>query len=100
MALSIDALMSACWTLQPISTLRRYIASDSNILGQFGQDFEDASRRLGSGQHLARRADTTRDGVPENNAYCFVFRLEGGNLKELSEYMDTEMATQVLGEPE
>jgi ketosteroid isomerase-like protein len=47
----------------------------------------------------AHGANTTRDGVPYNNSYCFVFRLEGGKLKELSEYMDTEMATQVLGEP-
>jgi ketosteroid isomerase-like protein len=47
----------------------------------------------------AHGANTTKAGAPYNNQYCFVFRLEDGKLKELAEYMDTEMAARVLGPP-
>jgi uncharacterized protein len=39
----------------------------------------------------------TKAGTPYNNNYCFVFRLRDGKLRELTEYMDTELAAQVLG---
>jgi uncharacterized protein len=42
---------------------------------------------------------TTKTGQPYNNNYCMVFRLQGGKLRELTEYMDTELAAQVLGAP-
>jgi len=42
--------------------------------------------------------NTTKSGVPYNNQYCFVFRLADGKLKELTEYMDTELVTKTLGE--
>jgi uncharacterized protein len=42
---------------------------------------------------------TTKAGKPYNNNYCFVFRLQEGKLRELTEYMDTELAAQVLGAP-
>jgi ketosteroid isomerase-like protein len=40
-----------------------------------------------------------KTGVPYCNTYCFVFRLEGGKLKEVTEYQDTELATRALGDP-
>jgi ketosteroid isomerase-like protein len=45
----------------------------------------------------ARGNNTTTEGKAYNNAYCFVFRVEGGKLKEVTEYMDTELVTAVLG---
>jgi uncharacterized protein len=42
---------------------------------------------------------TTKTGKPYNNNYCMVFRLQDGKLRELTEYMDTELAAQVLGAP-
>ncbi len=47
----------------------------------------------------ARGSNTTTDGNPYNNRYCFVFRLAGGKLQEVTEYLDTEMVTAALGEP-
>lgn len=41
----------------------------------------------------------TKSGERYDNQYCMVFRLEGGRLRELVEYMDTELAGRVLGEP-
>jgi len=45
----------------------------------------------------ARGKNTTRDGMPYNNAYCFVFRLAHGKLQHLTEYMDTQLVTAVFG---
>ena len=45
----------------------------------------------------ARGAATTRAGVPYNNDYCFVYRLADGMIKEVSEYLDTELVTSALG---
>lgn len=38
----------------------------------------------------------TLDGRPYNNTYCHVFRIYGGRVIEVTEYMDTELATSVL----
>ena len=46
-----------------------------------------------------RGENVTKAGEPYCNTYCFVFRLEGGKLKEVTEYQDTELATRVLGDP-
>jgi ketosteroid isomerase-like protein len=45
----------------------------------------------------ARGNNVTKDGRPYNNAYCFVIRLGDGKLREMTEYMDTELVTSVLG---
>jgi ketosteroid isomerase-like protein len=47
----------------------------------------------------ARGDNVTKVGVPYCNTYCFVFRLEGGKLKEVTEYRDTELPTRALGNP-
>jgi uncharacterized protein len=39
----------------------------------------------------------TLDGRPYNNTYCHVFRVGGGKIFEVTEYMDTELASSVLG---
>lgn len=41
----------------------------------------------------------TKSGKSYNNTYCFVCRLRDGQLCELTEYMDTELAAKVLGLP-
>jgi ketosteroid isomerase-like protein len=48
----------------------------------------------------ARGSSTTKSGVPYNNNYCFVFRLSDGQLKEVTEYFDTELVTATLGHEE
>ena len=47
----------------------------------------------------ARGNNTTKSGKPYNNHYCFVARLGDGKLREITEYMDTELVSSVLGDP-
>jgi ketosteroid isomerase-like protein len=47
----------------------------------------------------ARGRNVSKSGLPYANSYCMVFTLADGKLKELTEYMDTELALQVLGSP-
>jgi uncharacterized protein len=47
----------------------------------------------------ARGNNVTRTGKPYKNTYCFVIRLAGGRLRELTEYCDTELVTSALGDP-
>jgi ketosteroid isomerase-like protein len=41
----------------------------------------------------------TKSGHRYDNHYCMVFRLRDGRLRELVEYMDTELAARALGAP-
>ena len=59
-----------------------------------------AQRIIADGDFVAVEAlgnSKTKTGQPYRNAYCFVFRVEGGKLKEVREYMDTELATATFG---
>jgi uncharacterized protein len=42
---------------------------------------------------------TTRKGEAYHNSYCYVIRLAGGKMCELTEYMDTALAERVLVAP-
>jgi len=58
-----------------------------------------AERFIADGDYVvveARGKSATKAGNPYNNKYCFVFRLADGKLKEVTEYMDTELATAAL----
>ena len=46
----------------------------------------------------ARGSNTTKTGKPYNNNYCFIFRVSDGKLKEVTEYLDTELVTSTLGD--
>lgn len=62
----------------------------------------EAQRFIAEGDHVVvqcRGKVTTTHGQPYDNHYCFVCRLAGGQLRELTEYMDTELAAKVLGAP-
>lgn len=61
-----------------------------------------AHRFIADGDHVvveARGRNVTRKGQPYENCYCFVFTLKDGKLVEAIEYMDTELAAAVLGDP-
>jgi hypothetical protein len=49
-------------------------------------------------EHSGR--NTTPDGRPYNNKYCWVCRIAEGKLRELREYMDTELVTETFGTDE
>jgi uncharacterized protein len=42
--------------------------------------------------------NTTPDGRPYHNRYCWVCRFSAGKLRELREYMDTELVTKTFGD--
>lgn len=42
---------------------------------------------------------TTKAGKPYHNEYCMVYRVADGQLRELTEYLDTELVTAVLDPP-
>jgi uncharacterized protein len=46
-----------------------------------------------------RGRNTTKQGNAYNNVYCNVLRLEGGKLKEWTEYADSALVNAVLGDP-
>jgi uncharacterized protein len=47
----------------------------------------------------ARGNNTTKAGKAYNNEYCFIFRIAEGKLKEVTEYLDTELVTAALSNP-
>jgi hypothetical protein len=47
----------------------------------------------------SRGCNTTKQGKAYNNVYCNVLRLEGGRLKEWTEYADSALVNAVLGDP-
>jgi len=61
-----------------------------------------AERLIAEGDHVvvqARGNNVTRGGVPYANSYCNIFTLRDGKIVELVEYMDSDLALRVLGEP-
>jgi hypothetical protein len=46
-------------------------------------------------QHATGRK--TKTGNPYNNNYCLVFKVIGGKIKEITEYLDTELVTAAFG---
>jgi ketosteroid isomerase-like protein len=63
------------------NTARRFVAEDDHVVVE------------------ARGHATTKAGVPYNNSYCYVIRFADGKMRELTEYMDTELVTRALREP-
>ncbi len=46
-------------------------------------------------QHASGRK--TKTGNPYNNSYCLVYKVIGGKIKEITEYLDTELVTAAFG---
>ncbi|HUP62281.1 MAG TPA: nuclear transport factor 2 family protein [Thermoanaerobaculia bacterium] len=58
-----------------------------------------ADRILAEGPYVvvqARGDSKTKAGMPYNNEYCFIYRVEGGKIREVVEYLDTELVTAAL----
>ena len=57
-------------------------------------------RLMAEGDHVVAQTSgtaETHDGRPYNNTYCWIIRLRDGKFAEITEYMDTELATAVFG---
>lgn len=74
------------------------------LMAEFADRYTNtASRFIAEGPFVVvecRGNVTHRSGRPYQNTYCWVCRLEDGRLKELTEYMDTQLVADVLGVPE
>ena len=46
-------------------------------------------------QHATGRQ--TKTGKPYNNQYCIVYKIVGDKIKEITEYLDTELVTSAFG---
>ncbi len=57
-------------------------------------------RFIAEGEHVvmqARGQATAKSGKPYNNVYCIVARIVDGKIKEMTDYIDTELITAALG---
>ena len=77
-----------------------------DLLGPLGEQFagtytSTASRFVAEDDVVVvetRGSVATKAGPRYDNQYCFVFRLEGGRIREITEYMDTQLVAEVLPE--
>jgi ketosteroid isomerase-like protein len=73
------------------------------LFAQFADQYKNtADCFIAEGDHVViecRGRVTTKSGEPYNNTYCYVCRLAGGKLRELTEYLDTELVTTALEPP-
>jgi hypothetical protein len=67
---------------------------------KFADQYINEAKRLIAEDELvvveARGKVMTKSGRPYNNSYCFIFRLEDGRIKEVTEYLDTELVSTAL----
>jgi ketosteroid isomerase-like protein len=57
-------------------------------------------RFIADGDHVVVEAVgkmRTRDGVDYENEYCLIYRLSGGKVVEMREYLDSALCERVLG---
>ena|SRR5215208_1022290 len=97
-----------CWTLTGNTQWSRtYRGKDAvmdellrPLFAQFATRYTNTAQRfIAEGEWVVvecRGNVTTKEGKPYNNQYCWVCRVEGGRLKQLTEYMDTELVAATL----
>ena len=97
-----------CWTLKGTTawsgTYRGRQAVRDKLLrplfANFAGPYTNAAHRfIADGDWVAvecRGQVTTTSGKPYNNEYCWVCRVADGKLKEIIEYMDTQLVAGVL----
>jgi len=72
------------------------------LMAQFADYRATAQEIIADGDRVVVRAiatATTTGGDPYPQAYCYVFRVEGGRLVEVVEYCDTALVERVLSLP-
>jgi len=77
-----------------------------DLLGPLGAQFEGtytstASRFVAEDDVVVVETQgsvATKAGARYDNKYCFVFRVTGGLIREITEYLDTQLVAEVLPE--
>lgn len=55
---------------------------------------------IAEGEYIAMQSNgraKSKNGVDYNNTYCQVFHIVNGKVKEMTEYLDTELVTRAFG---
>ncbi|WP_372524253.1 nuclear transport factor 2 family protein [Piscinibacter sp.] len=73
------------------------------LFARFADTYTNQAQRfIAEGEYVVvecRGKVMTKSGKPYNNSYCYICRLADGKLRDLTEYMDTELASAALGAP-
>lgn len=97
-----------CWTLTGTTAWsgtyrgKRAVMTElmRPLFAQFADQYTNTAQRfIAEGEWVVvecRGKVTTKAGKPYNNQYCWVCRVEGGQLKQVIEYMDTELVAKAL----
>ncbi|HYW56565.1 MAG TPA: nuclear transport factor 2 family protein [Polaromonas sp.] len=101
-----------CWTI-PGSTpwSRTYTGKQAVVsellkplFAQFATPYTNTLRRIiAEGDMVVMECEgkvTTRAGKDYNNIYCYVCQMEGGKMKNLMEYLDTQLVATALETPQ
>jgi ketosteroid isomerase-like protein len=98
------------WTVTGTTKWSKKYAGKSVVLGELfgtltsrmdGRIKTIPDRFIAEGELVvveAHGSNTTKSGKPYNNRYCFVFRVSEGKLKEVTEYLDTELVSSALAD--
>jgi len=108
----VDAMADDfCWTLQGSTPWSRTYRGKHTVVtellrplfAQFATPYVSTTQRVMADGDMVviefRGKVTTRAGKAYNNRYCYVCRMEGGQMKELTEYFDTALVSAALEAP-
>ena len=99
------------WTITGTTAWSRTFVGKAAVLAELltplrariaGRIQVTADRFIAEGDFVvveARGRSTTRQGKPYNNSYCWIYRFTNGEVMELTEYLDTALVADALGEP-
>jgi uncharacterized protein len=100
-----------CWTLTGNTAWSRTYRGKQAVMQElmrplfanFATQYTNRAHRIiGDGEWVVvecRGNVETKGGKRYDNQYCWVCRVDGGELKEVIEYMDTELVTSALQRP-
>ena len=100
-----------CWTVIGTTKWSRTYRGKETVLkelmeplfSQFADRYTNSAHRfIAEDDYVVvecRGRVTTKAGKPYNNTYCYVIRLDGGKLRELTDYLDTALVEAALEDP-
>jgi uncharacterized protein len=73
------------------------------LFAQFETRYKNRAIRMTAEDDIVvvecRGAVNTKSGKAYNNSYCYVCRMRDGRICELTEYLDTQLVSEVLADP-
>ena len=98
------------WTITGTTAWSRTFVGKAAVLAELltplrariaGRIQVTADRFIAEGDFVvveARGRSTTKQGKPYNNSYCWIYRFTNGEVMELTEYLDTALVADTLGD--